>query len=53
MGSQKKKLKKVIFGIALIENDASIVENAGEEQHEASECFPSSQSSISRSLRHR
>ena len=31
VGSQKKKLKKVIFGIALIENDASIVENAGEE----------------------
>ena len=53
MGSQKKKLKKVIFGIALIENDASIVENAGEEQHEAPECVPSGESSISRSLRHR
>ena len=53
VGSQKKKLKKVIFGIALIENDASIVENAGEEQHEAPECVPSGESSISRSLRHR
>ncbi len=29
VGSQKKKLKKVIFGIALIENDGSIIKNAG------------------------